>query len=48
VNRIGHTQFRLLFNTGDNDDLANDYLVFHTGNATLASKPQLIVSYYLP
>ena len=44
----GHTQLRLRFATGDNDDTAADYLAFLCGNAAAASRPKLIITYYLP
>jgi hypothetical protein len=49
INLTGTTQFRLYFMTGDNDDLSADYMAFSSGNnGTVANRPQLIVSYYLP
>ncbi len=48
VNVKGHTQVRLRFATDDNDDMSADYLAFLCGNATAASRPQLIITYYLP
>jgi hypothetical protein len=48
VNVKGHTQVRLRFATDDNDDAGADYLAFLCGNAAAASRPQLIVTYYVP
>jgi hypothetical protein len=48
VNVKGRTQFRLRFGTDDNDDMSADYLAFLCGNAAAASRPQLIITYYLP
>jgi len=48
INPTGHTQFRLRFQTDDNDDGAADFLSFFSGDATLASRPQLIIEYRLP
>ena len=49
VNKTGTTQFRLRFATGDNDDLAADYMKFYSGDTTTASaRPTLIVEYYVP
>jgi len=48
INISGLTQFRLRFNKDDNDDLNADYIRFSSGNAPLASRPQLIIEYYMP
>ncbi len=48
ISKTGITQFRLLFNKDDNDDLGADHLKFFTGNSTAANQPQLIVIYYVP
>jgi len=48
VNKSGTTQFRLYFATGDNDDMAADYMKFYSGNAGAASRPQLVIEYYIP
>jgi hypothetical protein len=48
VNLTGPTQFRLRFLTDDNDDNGADYMRFYSGNAGAASRPQLIVEYYVP
>jgi hypothetical protein len=49
VNMTGHTQFRLHFATGDNDDLEADYLAFLCGDALAArNRPVLRVSYLVP
>jgi hypothetical protein len=48
VNKIGVTQFRLSFRQDDNDDLEADIVKFYSGNAVSSSRPQLIVTYYIP
>jgi len=48
INLTGKTQFRLRFQKDDNDDLGNDYLRIFSGNAPAASRPQLIIEYYVP
>lgn len=46
VNKTGHTQFRVYFATGDNDDSGDDYLGFYSGdNATSANWPVLEIVY---
>jgi hypothetical protein len=48
VNLQGVTQLRLMFQTDDNDDLADDYLALFSGNyGTLSDRPHLLVEYYL-
>jgi hypothetical protein len=42
------TQFKLHFTEDDNNDKGDDYLKFYSGNASAASRPKLIVEYYLP
>ncbi len=49
VNKIGVTQFRLYFALDDNNNVASDYMNFFSGNyGTLASRPQLIITYNVP
>ena len=48
VNKIGTTQFRLSFIQDDNDDFKADIVKFYSGNAVSSSRPQLIVTYYIP
>lgn len=49
VNRTGHTQLRLRFQTGDNDNATADQLRFASGeHATSSLRPQLVVKYYVP
>ena len=48
VNKFGTTQFRILFDKDDNDDLGADYLKFFSGNAPADNQPQLIITYYVP
>jgi len=44
----GLTQIRLRFKLDDNDNAIANYLSFYSGNAPLASRPQLIIVYHLP
>jgi hypothetical protein len=48
INLTGLTQFRVRFYKDDNNDFGADYLKLYSGNATLASRPTLIVKYYIP
>jgi CSLREA domain-containing protein len=48
INLTGKTQLRLRFLLDDNDDLSADILKLYSGNASLATRPQLIVTYYIP
>lgn len=48
LNRTGTTQFRIRFTKGDDGDGNADFLAFYSGNAGSASRPQLIVNYYVP
>jgi hypothetical protein len=48
INKTGLTQFRLRFSKDDNDDGLADYFKFFSGNAGTASRPQLIIQYYVP
>lgn len=49
ISLAGNTQFRLRFQIQDNDDLGDDYLKFYSGEySSPASRPQLIVEYYVP
>jgi peptide/nickel transport system substrate-binding protein len=52
INRLntnaGLTQIRLRFKLDDNNNAAANYLQLYGGNASSASRPQLIVEYYLP
>lgn len=41
-------QIRLRFTKGDDGDGLADYLLFYTGNAVAASRPQLVIVYYIP
>jgi|GEM_PF-1385699 len=47
INKTGVTQFRLYFARGDNNDLSNDYLRFHTGNSA-SNQPELTIVYTMP
>ena len=46
INRYGNTQFRLQFQTDDNNNLAYDYLRFYSGDNRLQDRPRLIIKYY--
>ncbi len=48
INRAGTTQFRLRFTLDDNNDKGADYTTFYSGNAPVASRPQLVIRYYVP
>lgn len=49
VNLTGITQIRLAFQLDDNDNMAPDYLSFHSGDTSLISdRPHLVVKYYIP
>lgn len=48
VNRTGGTQFRLRFATDDNDNNVANYIRFASGNAITTSRPQLVITYYVP
>ena len=49
VDKTGHTQIRLRFQTDDNNNASADFLRFASGNhATVAVRPQLVVRYYVP
>ena len=46
VNKTGTTQFRVSFQTDDNDDRAADYVGYYSGNnSTAGNRPQLVVVY---
>jgi hypothetical protein len=44
----GLTQIRLRFNLDDNNNGIANYLSLYSGNAGAASRPQLIIEYYVP
>ena len=49
INRTGVTQFRLRFTIDDNNDSGADFLKIYSGNVPdAASRPQLIIEYYIP
>jgi len=49
INLSGVTQFRLGFQTDDDDDLRDDFLSFFSGNySVVAARPQLLIKYYIP
>ncbi len=48
INVLGITQIRLRFQLDDNDDMADDYLRFYSGDyIDLTARPHLLVEYYL-
>jgi hypothetical protein len=48
VNLTGTTQYRLRFTLDDNNDSGADFMVFYSGDAAAANRPQLIITYYVP
>jgi len=44
----GLTQIRLRFKVDDNNNTVANYLSLHSGDAAAASRPQLIIEYYVP
>ncbi|NOH02329.1 MAG: endoglucanase [Chloroflexi bacterium] len=48
INPTGATQVRLRFRRDDNNDFGADFLKIYSGNAGAASRPQLIIEYYVP
>ena len=44
----GLTQIRLRFKLDDNNNALANYLSLYSGNAPAASRPQLIIQYYVP
>jgi CSLREA domain-containing protein len=48
INLAGVTQFRLRFQTDDDNDAVADFIRFHSGNATAADRPILVIEYYVP
>jgi hypothetical protein len=44
----GLTQIRLRFSLDDNNNAIANYLSLFSGNAPAASRPQLIIQYYVP
>jgi hypothetical protein len=44
----GLTQIRLRFKIDDNNNAAANYLSLFSGEAATASRPQLIIEYYIP
>ncbi len=44
----GVTQIRLRFKLDDNNNTVANYLSLYSGNAPAASRPQLILEYYVP
>jgi len=48
INKVGLTQLRLRFTKDDNDDLGADYMSFFSADASLSSRPQLIIEYSVP
>lgn len=48
INLTGNTQIRLRFKKDDNNNFIANFLKLYSGNAPTASRPQLIVEYYVP
>jgi hypothetical protein len=48
VHRGGLTQLRLRFQVDDDNDAVADLLRFYSGNAPAASRPVLLIEYYVP
>ncbi len=49
INLNGITQIRLRFQVDDDNNLANDYISFYSGDYDgLADRPRLVVEYYIP
>jgi hypothetical protein len=46
--RSGLTQIRLRFKLDDNNNRIANYLSVYSGNAPSSSRPQLVVTYYVP
>ena len=46
--RSGLTQIRLRFKLDDNNNSVANYLRLYSGNASIESRPQLIIEYYIP
>jgi len=46
--RGGVTQLRLRFKLDDNNNTVANYLSLYSGNAPTASRPKLILEYYVP
>ena len=44
----GLTQIRLRFKLDDNNDAVANYLKLYSGNAPAASRPKLVIKYYVP
>jgi len=44
----GLTQIRLRFKLDDNNDMVANYLRLYSGDALAASRPQLVITYYVP
>lgn len=48
INLSGLTQFRLRFEKDDNDNQADDYLLYWSGEAAAGSQPELNLEYRVP
>lgn len=48
INKTGNTQISLRFKLDDDNNAAANFLSLHSGNAGTASRPQLIIEYYVP
>jgi hypothetical protein len=45
INKIGKTQLRVYFATGDNDDAADSHMRFYGSGAAAGNRPELVVTY---
>jgi hypothetical protein len=48
INKVGLTQFRLHFTSGDNNDHGADTVSLFSGNSAAGSQPVLLVEYVMP
>lgn len=48
LNLSGNTQFRVRFESESDEDGVRDMLAFHSGEAVLVTRPELILEYYKP
>ncbi len=48
INKVGPTQFRLHFTSGDNNDHGADTVSLFSGDSTAGSQPVLLIEYVMP
>jgi microcystin-dependent protein len=49
ISRTQHTQFRIYFNGGDDNDTTADQIGYYSGaNTTTSNKPTLTIQYVIP